>query len=807
MHPPDIAPIAPVCVRIVGDLTMIRKTLFVAIGTCLLLNVAAAAAPPQLANLAPLGIERGVMSELTISGSNLTGNPRLIAPFRFQIEPASAQAKSDASNWKLKLTVATDTAVGVYPIRVQTDDGISNPFLLAVGQLPQVAEKEDNSTFETAQPIPDPPLVVEGQVAGNDVDYFRFHGRKGQFILIDAQCARIGSGIDPTIRLTTASANRVYVASADDSPGLITDARLTAILPADGDYVVELSDSRYSGANRPVYRLVIGEVPTAAEVYPLGGRAGETVGLEFRGGTLGGVKIAAATLQPPFGTDLVAPRISSAMLGISASGKSAAVLDLESLGPLVASVYPEVREPADRSAPPPKSVAPVVLNGRIDPPGDEDQFVLATTPGQRLRIRVQAYALGSALDGVLRVLGNGGAAIANSDDTNIPLPVRPGQQAQALVLPDPSLEFTIPAGTNEVILAMRDLANRGGMGFPYRIVVEPLFPDFQLLANESQVSVPRGGSAAVGITVQRNGYTGAITVTVADPPAGLMVRSGTIPAGQTAGLLSLSADPNASFAAAPIKLVARGQGVNGTFERIASKPVVYATQPPLPTCSITEYGLVAAPALALPIVLETPPAPIEVAHGFSAIIPVKLTRTKGAEGALALSPLPLPPGLAVGGSTIADKSVDGKVTITAALAAPLGTMTVGLQAKGKVAGAERTFALPAVTLSVVQPATLELAAAGVEVKPGATVELKGKIVRKGAFSGPVNVKVTGLPAGLKADPVTVAGKDSSFVVKVVADAKTKPASAASQVALAYQVEKKDYSVPNVPLAIKVLSVK
>ena len=128
--------------------------------------------------------------------------------------------------------------------------------------------------------------------------------------------ARIGSGIDPTIRLTTAAANRAYISSADDSPGLQTDARLTAVLPADGDYVVELSDSRYQGGGRPVFRLVIGAVPMAAEVYPLGGRAGETVGLEFRGGTLAGVKIAAAAMNPLLGTELVVPRISSAMLGV-----------------------------------------------------------------------------------------------------------------------------------------------------------------------------------------------------------------------------------------------------------------------------------------------------------------------------------------------------------------------------------------------------------------------------------------------------------------------------------------------------------
>ena len=42
-------------------------------------------------------------------------------------------------------------------------------------------------------------------------------------------------------------------------------------------------------------------------------------------------------------------------------------------------------------------------------------------------------------------------------------------------------------------------------------------------------------------------------------------------------------------------------------------------------------------ALALPVALETPAATIEVAHGLGATIPIKLTRTKGADGALVIS--------------------------------------------------------------------------------------------------------------------------------------------------------------------------
>ncbi len=240
-----------------------------------LVAAASWAEAPKLSSNNPFGARRGEPTEVTLFGSNLEGKARLIAPFSAEVVPLAA----DAASWKFRITPAADTPVGVYVCRVRTDDGLSNPFLFAVGQVPQVAEKEDNGAFDLAQPIPSP-VVVEGKSEGNDVDYFRFPGKKGQRIVVDAQCARIGSGVDPTIRLTTAA--HAYVASADDTPGLLTDARLTAVLPEDTDYVIELSDSRYQGTAKAIYRLLVGPVPVADEVFPLGGRKGETIGLELQ---------------------------------------------------------------------------------------------------------------------------------------------------------------------------------------------------------------------------------------------------------------------------------------------------------------------------------------------------------------------------------------------------------------------------------------------------------------------------------------------------------------------------------------------
>lgn len=773
------------------------------LGVCPLWGPAVCAATPQIGNISPLGVQRGVVSEVTISGANLAGNPRLIAPFAFHIDALDPK-RSSAGGWTFKLTASPEAAIGVYPVRVQTDAGISNPFLLAIGQLPQVIEKEDNSTFETAQTLPVPPLVVEGQAAGNDVDFLKFAGKKGQIIVVDAQCARVGSGVDPSIRLTTAASTRRFVASADDTPGLLTDACLTAELPADGDYVVEISDSRYQGGGRPVYRLVIGAVPMAQEIYPLGGRAGETVGFELRGGTLGPLRIAAATLSPLSGTAIQPPRFSAAMLGLANAGGRA--LDVESLQPLLIGDMPELRESTISEAHDVRAAAPVVFNGRIDPPGDGDRFVLAVSAGQRFHIAVEASRFGSALDGVLQVQGAKGALIASGDDTNVRIPGQPAAKG-TIALPDPTLDVTVPSGTTEIVLVLRDLEGRGGVGFPYRIVVSPILPTFELTLSEAQISIPRGGTAALGVTVERKGHDGPITLEVANPPAGLTVRSGKIGPGQNVGSLSVSVSATVDFAAAPLRVVGRAQGPEGPIEVEATRELVFASQGTLPTSTLIQHGVAAALVLPAAVALEAPGEPIEIAHGFGGTIPIKVTRSQGADAALEVTPLPMPPGLAVPKASIAAKAPSGSVAVNTGLEAPLGLTTIVLQAKGKFPGGEETVAVPAVTLNLVRPAEVTLASAAVEVKPGSTVEVKGKVVRKGAFKEPVTVRLNGLPAGLKADPVTVAPASVEFTIKIQADSRAAATKANVQLASTFQVSKKDYPTRILPLTVKVLPAK
>ena len=52
------------------------------------------AGPPQIGNISPSGVQRGVAGEVTFSGANLAGNPRLIAPFAFRAEPVDPKRSS-----------------------------------------------------------------------------------------------------------------------------------------------------------------------------------------------------------------------------------------------------------------------------------------------------------------------------------------------------------------------------------------------------------------------------------------------------------------------------------------------------------------------------------------------------------------------------------------------------------------------------------------------------------------------------------------------------------------------------------------
>jgi hypothetical protein len=645
----------------------------------------ASAAPPTLTASSPLGVRRGHTTEVTLRGTGLGDGPRLVAPFAFQLEE-SAGSGSDANRWKFRLTIDDRTAVGVYPIRVATEAGASGPILFAVGQVAQAAEIEPNNTIDGAQPIANP-SVVEGECSGNDEDFYCFKGRKDMRVVVDAVCSRIGSGVDPMIRLTKSDGR--FIASADDTPGLLTDGYLTAVLPEDGDYVLEFCDSRFAGTGRAVYRLLVGAVPFAGELYPMALPRAHLAAIELRGGTLSDDRLFALRTPADPLLAMYCPSIPARQLGDPAWADSD--LDVELLAPVPLTSGIAVQEPTEPVQKLSPLSPPVAILGRLSKPGERDEFTIKAPPGTKYEIRMEAWGLGSALDGQLRILEKGGRLIGESDDgKGRPRPrASGGARATGPVTTDPAYDLTIPPGQDEVRIVVKDLMDRGGVGFPYRLIVEPAEAAFQLTLDDDQVAIPRGGTALIRVNIARGGYAGPIDLDIRGlaPKGGVTVIPGVIPAGQALGLVGLRADPASRFDTQDIQVV--GKGSNGQAVA-AARTIVFAQQ----TISTPGFGmsgtipgywrpfvsLTAAVTRPGPIALHAGEAKLVVPQGGTVEVPVKIVRDGAATAKYHIVALAPPAGLRVTSSEVGESSTSAAVRVTAAADAPLGPLTLGLVA-------------------------------------------------------------------------------------------------------------------------------
>ena len=755
----------------------------------------AAAAPPSLTGTSPAGVMVGKTTELTFQGANLAGTPEIISPLPITYTKAE---NKDAAKWVVKVTLPDDAPLGVFPVRLVTAKGVTNPVLLAVDQVPTATEVEPNNKSAVATAVASP-VVVEGQSANNDVDFIRFPGQKGQVIVIDAAAARIGSALDPTIRLTTVSGK--FVASADDTPGLATDARLIATLPVDGDYLLELSDTNYKGAGRANYRVTIGSVPMAEEVFPLVLSPDVTNALEMRGGTVDpGKQVIRLAAVPksldPF--DLLNLDVPATAIGANSAAFDA-TMRIQWPYRLIETSVPQVVEsdkPASR-----KPSAPVAFLGRMEQINDEDQFALAVDAGAKYRVKVEAGRIGSAMDAVIRVLGADGKQIATADDSPLKVP-NPPANTPPFTQPDPELEFTAPAGQYMVTMAIKDISNRGGLGYHYRILVEKSSPEFDIAPATAQLNIPAGQNALLNVTIDRTrGYAGPVKLELVNPPAGVKFRPGQVPAGGTAGLISISVDAGAKLP--PTFLTVEGKGDGGVVARSGSS-ITFASQGPLPVNVVKQQGLMAVSTDPAPVGLEVADAVVEVAHGFEGTMPLKISRAASGEPALDLAIVNPPKSLTLGTAKVAEKAGELAVVFKTALDTPMGEHQIGLTAKGKLAGEDRVVDAPMIRLNVVPPVALSDVSKEATIKPGQTLEVKGKLARKPAMKGEITVTADGLPAGLKAEPVKVPATSGEFTLKITADKAAKAATGNATVKAAFKAADKDYPPLSAPVAIKIV---
>ena len=243
----------------------------------------AMATAPALSIIQPRGGQRGTEQVVTFQGARLTDAKEIVS-----YSPGFSVTKLEVVNdgqVKATVKVAPDCRLGEHAFRVRTASGISEMKTWWVGALPVINEKEPNSEFANPQKIP-LNVTVHGVIDNEDVDYFVVECKKGQRLTAEIEAMRLGNTLfDPYVAIL--DTKRFELAASDDAPLVGQDSIASIVVPADGNYIIQVRDSAYGGNGSCQYRLHVGTFPRPLAVVPAGGKPGTEVEVRFIGDVAG----------------------------------------------------------------------------------------------------------------------------------------------------------------------------------------------------------------------------------------------------------------------------------------------------------------------------------------------------------------------------------------------------------------------------------------------------------------------------------------------------------------------------------------
>ena len=455
----------------------------------------------------------------------------------------------------VELTLAPHAPRGRVALRIANARGISNAIYVGIDDLEEIA---------FAPEITKLPVALNGSLSGADTLQTHYEGKKGQRVVIELEARRLGSNIDPLLALL--DPRKVQVAWSQGKTALQGDARLSAVLPADGVYTIDLHDALYRAAGPGQFRLKVGALYYADLAFPLGWQRDAAGEFDI----IGNLPPEAARVHlPALAETGDRPLPLPALAGMTGAAPGVIIGD-----------GPEYQTGSLPAGPLP---VPVAVDGRLLKPHQEDVFELKVQPGKKLRFAVLANRAGSALDGVLTLRDAKGTVLATGDDSPDGV--------------DPALEFTVPAGVERLRVGVKDLSGRSGPSFVYRLTVHLADePDFRLQITDERVNLKASGVGIVRVHAERRGFNGPIKLLVQELPRSIQTGNAVIPAYATDALLTLGDAGDGSRPQRIVEIVGWGQVDKKAIRRVAMRLDSAQTreQPWLRTdlaCAVTDPGL------------------------------------------------------------------------------------------------------------------------------------------------------------------------------------------------------------------------
>lgn len=482
---------------------------------------------PRLLTTMPMGGQAGTQVEVVISGEHLDDLDELT----FSDPRISAKSKLDSAGQPIPnqyvVAIAADCPPGLYEARVMTRLGISSSRAFSVSQLPELVQSKPNTSLAAAMELP-LNSICNAVMTARSVDHYAFEARQGQRIVVDCATRGIDSKLDAVVIIADAMGRDLLV----ERRGGVLDFTV----PADGKYIIKVHELTFKGGPAYYYRLRVSELPAGAPVV-----------------RMPATRKVNSFSWPPVGL----PEVAAA-----------------------AEVEPN-NEPAQVQ----RISLPCDLKGSFFPAADVDLFEFEAKKGEVWWVEVGSERLGLPTDPAILV-----QHVAQVDGverltdvvelSDIPSPVKVSSNGYAYDGPPYN------AGTADVLgkleikedglhrLRLSDLfgGTRNDPSNVYRLVIRKAAPDFALVAwamhmelrngDRNALSKPlalRGGAtmALEVVAIRRDGFEGDIELAMEGLPAGVTAHGLKIPAGQSRGLMLVSAQQDAPRGIANATFVGR----------------------------------------------------------------------------------------------------------------------------------------------------------------------------------------------------------------------------------------------------------
>ena len=697
------------------------------------------AAPPQIARFSPLALMPGKTVELTLHGQNLLDARSLWTSFASRCEFVAGDDEASKKGEKLlcRVTSPREEQVGVGAMRLVTGEGVSNPILVMLDDLPTVVESENNHIIEQAQSI-NWPTAVDGQCDPLQEDWYRFHAAAGQRLSFEVVSQRLGTALDPVLRLLTPDGKEVV--RLDDAQGSGGDSRFMHTFDSDGDYLLSVGDVRHAGGGGFRYRLRVGSFPLIKAVYPAGGRSGSVTSFELVGPPPDADSLLHVALPDTGNSARLVP-----FSVPSAEGAGSGWFQVEAT-PGSESLESEPNNGPGEATP---AQIPGALNGRLAEIGDRDHFKFQAKQGQRMHCVAVTRELGSPCDLYVSLHQADGAQIAVAR-----------QERQTV------LDADIPQD-GEYTLQVEDLLGGGAPDHVYRIDVSDTYSGFALSAEQTQYSAPQCGTFIIKVLAQRRGYNDPIELAVEGLGDGVTLEGNKLEGAETLLKVTLPAS------------IPSGELRHAT---IVGKAKVGEQTVTVPASQREPLRAMFPNALSLPTQLEEtvaigvgPPFPPFFDLGLASTdiyfpqlvgastFDINVTRTNEAfKEAVSIAIEGLPEGITAEVAPVEDGMKAYRVSLKGPVDRAEGEFPIRIVGTGKFQEQSRTVPLEKLTLRITKPLVVSVAMAGPIVAGGeqqATVQLQ----RFGEEPQPVRLQVSDGPAELSAPIFVTVPADASRI--------------------------------------------